>query len=93
MVGGVWLWGGLAGALFGGGWPHGGAARLAAVLVHLPARLGDPARAWPGGARRRLPGPVGMYATLALLTGAAAAVAAGLVRSGIVARSAARSGR
>ncbi len=66
----VWLWGGLAGALFGAGWPHAGAGDLLGVLEHLPARLGAPATAWPTSARARLPGPSGFYAALVLLIGA-----------------------
>jgi type IV secretion system protein VirD4 len=61
----VWLWGGLAGALFGGGWPRAG--DLPAVLLRLPAQLAHPARAWPANVRGRLPGPAGFYAALALL--------------------------
>ncbi len=62
----VWLWGGLAGALFGDGWPHVGLAEAFGVLTRLPARLSDPAAAWPRPARARLPGPAGCYAALAL---------------------------
>jgi type IV secretion system protein VirD4 len=65
VCGFVWLWGGLAGALFGGGWPHTG--DVFEVLVRLPSRLAHPARAWPAGARARLPGPAGFYAALAML--------------------------
>ncbi len=65
---GVWAWGGLAGALFGGGWPRIGPDAVAGVLVRLPSRLGDPGRAWPAVARSRLPGPAGLYGALALLT-------------------------
>jgi type IV secretion system protein VirD4 len=86
LVGGVWLWGGLAGELFGAGWPRGDAARVATVLVHLPGRVGDPARAWPTVAQRRLPGTAGMYGTLALLLTTAAVIAGGLMRSGVIAR-------
>ncbi|HEV3055101.1 MAG TPA: type IV secretory system conjugative DNA transfer family protein, partial [Solirubrobacteraceae bacterium] len=83
----VWLWGGLAGLLFGAGWPHAAIARLPGVIVRLPARLGDPAAAWPAAARDGLPGPLGFYTALLLLGGAAAAVArlataAGIFRSG-----------
>jgi type IV secretion system protein VirD4 len=77
----VWLWGGLAGALFGGGWPHVGAAEVFGVLMRLPARLSDPAGAWPRPARARLPGPAGCYAALALagtLTGLGALLASRL---------------
>jgi type IV secretion system protein VirD4 len=62
----VWLWGGLAGALFGGGWPRVGVAEIFGVLTRLPARLSDPAAAWPRPARARLPDPLGCYAALAL---------------------------
>jgi type IV secretion system protein VirD4 len=84
----VWLWGGIAGVLFGGGWPRVGAGQLLGVLTRLPARLGDPAGAWPVLERSRLPGPGGFYAALGLLVGALTALAlvgvraasAGLVR-------------
>jgi type IV secretion system protein VirD4 len=64
----VWLWGGLAGALFGRGWIEAGAAQMLGVLVRLPARLADPARAWPAPLQAGLPGPVGFYAALALVS-------------------------
>jgi type IV secretion system protein VirD4 len=60
----VWVWGGVAGAAFGRGWPHVGSGQLLGVLVRLPARLSDPARAWPASARAGLPGPAGFYAAL-----------------------------
>ena len=63
----VWMWGGVAGAVFGHGWPRGGLSQLFGVLGRLPTRLSDPARAWPLPARSRLPGPRGFYAALALL--------------------------
>jgi type IV secretion system protein VirD4 len=63
----VWLWGGLAGALFGDGWPATHGTTLLGVLVRLPGRLADPARAWPPAARGRLPGPAGFYAALSVL--------------------------
>ncbi len=63
----VWLWGGLAGTVFGEGWPRTNGSELLAVLVHLPTRLSDPAAAWPASARGRLPGPGGFYAILAAL--------------------------
>jgi type IV secretion system protein VirD4 len=74
----VWLWGGIAGALFGRGWPGTGFAQVLGVLVRLPARISDPASAWPSPARSRLPDPEGFYAALAVLitvTGGAFAVA------------------
>ena len=84
LVLGVWLWGGVAGALFGSGWPHVGPGGLARVVVHLPGRLEDPARAWPTAARRRMPGPAGSYAALALLGLLAIVVGLGLSRSGML---------
>ena len=66
----LWLWGGLAGALFGSGWPHVGFAQLLGIATRLPSRLSNPAGAWPALTRSRLPGPGGFYAALALLTGA-----------------------
>jgi type IV secretory pathway TraG/TraD family ATPase VirD4 len=64
---GVWLWGGLAGALFGRGWPATSVGQVLGVIVRLPARLSEPAAAWPAPARPRLPGPGGFYAALAAL--------------------------
>ena len=67
----VWLWGGLAGALFGNGWPRVGLDQLLGVVIRLPSRLSDPARAWPPIVRSRLPDAGGTYAALGLLaTGA-----------------------
>jgi type IV secretion system protein VirD4 len=85
----VWLWGGIAGTLFGAGWPRTGAGALLGVLTRLPARLGHPARAWPAGARAGLPGPAGFYAALALLAAAGWLAA----RLGIRARNAHPAGR
>jgi type IV secretion system protein VirD4 len=63
----VWLWGGLAGALFGRGWVRPDISQLLAILIRLPTRLTEPARAWPASSRALLPGPSGFYAALALL--------------------------
>jgi type IV secretion system protein VirD4 len=71
----LWLWGGIAGAVFGSGWPRVAAGQLLGVLTRLPSRLADPAGAWPAAARSRLPGPAGFYAALALLLGASGALA------------------
>ena len=60
----LWLWGGLAGALFGGGWPELGAGDLPRVALRLPARLGDPAHAWPRALWSGLPGAAGFYGAL-----------------------------
>src|SRR5436305_13147379 len=64
----VWLWGGLAGALFGGGWPsRSGPAQVLAVLARLPSHLADPAAAWPRQAQTQLPDTTGMYGALAVV--------------------------
>jgi type IV secretion system protein VirD4 len=78
----VWLWGGMAGVLFGRGWPHTGVGQLLGVLVRLPARLPDPASAWPSPARSRLPGPVGFYAALAVLLAGVGAIVWSARRTG-----------
>ncbi len=62
----VWAWGGVAGSLFGRGWPQLTAGQLAGVIVHLPGHLSDPAGAWPPDLRGRLPGVGGFYAALVL---------------------------
>jgi hypothetical protein len=67
IVGLLWLAGQVASLLAGGGWPEVPLAELPNILAHLPKHLADPARAWPPAVRGRLPGPAGMYATLALL--------------------------
>jgi type IV secretion system protein VirD4 len=79
----LWLWGGLAGTLFGRGWPAVGPGQLLSVLVSLPARLGDPAGAWPPGVRAELPGPGGFYAALALLATAGWAMTTAAARAGL----------
>jgi type IV secretory pathway TraG/TraD family ATPase VirD4 len=75
----VWLWGGLAGWLFGHGWPPAPATQLLSILIRLPAHLGDPGAAWPVQDRLLLPGAAGFYATLAMLL-AASAVLVSLAR-------------
>jgi type IV secretion system protein VirD4 len=79
----LWLWGGIAGAVFGGGWPHVDASQLARVLIHLPGHLGDPARAWPDAIRSRMPGPEGFYAALCLLFSIAGVLALAVSRAGV----------
>ena len=78
----IWLWGGLAGWLFGRGWPHAAIAQVLDVAIRLPAHLGDPAQAWPSDARGELPGAAGCYTALALLGGAVASVVAAAARLG-----------
>ncbi len=70
VIGLVWLWGGVAGTAFGRGWPRVRGDELFGVLVRLPGRLSDPARAWPRPVRAELPGPAGFYAALGALAGA-----------------------
>jgi hypothetical protein len=66
VVGGlVWLVGQVAGLLTSGTWPEVPLAELLGILARLRDHAGDPAAAWPAGVRERLPGPLGMYATLA----------------------------
>jgi hypothetical protein len=68
VVGGlVWLTGQLAGLLAFGTWPQVPVAELPGILVRLREHASDPAAAWPAGVRGRLPGPLGMYATLATI--------------------------
>jgi type IV secretory pathway TraG/TraD family ATPase VirD4 len=74
VAAGIWLWGGVAGAVFGRGWPAISSSGLLTVITHLPGTLADPARAWPPGARRVLPGPVGVYGALVVVLFAGAAV-------------------
>jgi len=82
----VWLWGALAGSLFGRGWPGIQTAQLPGVLVRLPGRLSDPASAWPRLARARLPGPAGFYGALGVLVAFAAAALAFAARLGLTGR-------
>jgi hypothetical protein len=66
VVGGlVWLTGQVAGLLASGTWPNVSLAELPGILAHLRDHPGDPAAAWPANVRDGLPGPLGMYATLA----------------------------
>jgi type IV secretion system protein VirD4 len=81
----IWLWGGVAGSLFGTGWPHVATGQLFLVLVRLPARLGDPAAAWPAPARAALPGAAGCYGALAVIAAALVTLLAALGRVGAMA--------
>jgi type IV secretion system protein VirD4 len=86
LAGLVWLWGGVAGALFGAGWPSVGLAQLLAVLTRLPTRLTDPGSAWPALARSSLPDASGFYAALGLLLGAVTGAWLALSRAGCLKR-------
>jgi type IV secretion system protein VirD4 len=76
----VWLWGQLAGVLFGAGWPHVTPGQVLAILARLPARLATPRAAWPLAARANLPGPAGFYVLLAPLLGIVAGTVLAAVR-------------
>jgi hypothetical protein len=66
VIGGlVWLVGQVAGLLASGSWPDVPLAEVPRILARLRERPGDPAAAWPANVRDLLPGPLGMYATLA----------------------------
>jgi type IV secretion system protein VirD4 len=81
----VWLWGGLAGLLFGHGWPHVAAGQLPAIMVRLPARLAQPAAAWPRDVRALLPGAAGFFAALGLLAASTGAIVVLVSRAGLLA--------
>jgi type IV secretion system protein VirD4 len=81
----VWLWGGLAGALFGSGWPRISSGQVLSVLVRLPTRLGDPASAWPRSERSLLPGAAGFYAALGLVVALVTGLSTAATRWGLVA--------
>jgi hypothetical protein len=61
----VWLVGQVAGLLASGTWLDVALEELPGILARLRDHPADPAAAWPAGVRGRLPGPLGMYATLA----------------------------
>jgi hypothetical protein len=66
VIGGlVWLVGQVAALLTSGSWPEVPLSELPGILVRLHEHSGNPAAAWPADVRGLLPGPVGMYATLA----------------------------
>jgi type IV secretion system protein VirD4 len=76
----AWLSGQLAGLLFGHTWLHLTPADVAWILWHLPGTLSNPKQAWPADVRGALPGPVGMYASAAMVAGGIAAGIAAAVR-------------
>src|SRR3954452_3244302 len=81
LLGGLlWLWGGVAGLLFGQRWPNASLAEIGRVVWRLPSRLDDPAAAWPSSVARELPGATGFYIALALLLVLLAALAMLVVR-------------
>lgn len=80
LAGVVWLAGGLAAYLTGGGWPHVTAGEMAGVLGRLPDHLSDPAQAWPAPAREALPGPIPFFAVFGALLTMAAMAGGGVAR-------------
>ncbi len=76
----IWLWGGLAGLIFGAGWPRLDAAALLHVAVSLPQHLHAPAGSWPPVARALLPGTASLYAVLGLLLALMSVLIAGAGR-------------
>ena len=83
VLGTLWLWGGVAGALFGNGWIRVSLGQLVEVLIRIPGHLTDPARAWPPAARGGLPGPGGFYAALGLIAAGVGAACAAAARGGL----------
>jgi hypothetical protein len=80
VVGGlVWLTGQLAGLLSAGAWPDVPLSELPRILAHLREHPGEPAAAWPANVRDGLPGPLGMYGTLAGILATPLARLGGLV--------------
>jgi len=71
----VWLTGGLASLLFGGGWTGVDLAETIGVVLRWPAHANDPRGAWPAPERANLPGPTGIYAVLGILVAGAVSVA------------------
>jgi hypothetical protein len=76
----VWAIGQLASLAFGHTWLDMAPADVAHVLWHLPHHWSDPAQAWPADVRGPLPGPAGMYATLAALVGGLSGGTAAVLR-------------
>lgn len=64
----LWLIVSLAGVLFGAGWPQIAPSAMPWALFSWVMHPGDPGAGFPRAARVRLPGPVGIYATLVLFT-------------------------
>jgi type IV secretion system protein VirD4 len=83
MLGALWLWGGVAGALFGQGWVRVSFGQLLGILIRFPGHLSDPAGAWPAAVRPRLPGPGGFYLAFALLAAGATGACSLSARAGL----------
>jgi type IV secretion system protein VirD4 len=77
----IWATGALAGAALGSGSAAIAPGETLAVALRLPFHLDDPRAAWPTPARGRLPGPVGIYLSGALILGLLGALAAAVWRA------------
>lgn len=71
----LWLWAGVAGAVFGDGWPSLSLGDYIGVAARWPSHVGDPRAAFPREARAGLPG-LGGFLGAALLVAAALAACA-----------------
>ena len=80
LEGGLWLWAGAAGVLFGSGWPHLTLGVLWHAISGVAAHLSDPRRGFPPAVRSGLPGPDGFYIALVPLAVLVALVVAGSAR-------------
>ena len=80
LEGGLWLWTGAAGALFGSGWPHLTLGTLWHATAGVASHLSDPRQGFPRPVRAGLPGPAAFYATLLLLAALAGLIAAAAIR-------------
>jgi type IV secretion system protein VirD4 len=76
VQGGLWLWTGTAGALFGSGWPHLTLDTLWHAIAGVARHLSNPRQGFPARTRLQLPGATGFYAALALLILALTLIAA-----------------
>ncbi len=72
----AWTSGQLAGRIWGGEWPRSSPLDSPRIVTQIITHPKDPVSAWPSPATELIPGPTAYYATLALLTLAAAAIAA-----------------
>ena len=80
LDGGLWLWTGVTGVLFGSGWPHLTLGVLWHATSGVARHLSDPRQGFLGSVRAGLPGPAAFYATLLLLAALAGVAVAGAVR-------------
>jgi type IV secretory pathway TraG/TraD family ATPase VirD4 len=80
LEGGLWLWTGLTGALFGSGWPHLTLGALWHATSGVANHLSDPRQGFAQPVRAGLPGPAAFYAILFLLATLAGVTVAAAVR-------------